>query len=145
MLEQHIVDDNINAHIKLLTIMKKQIEKRFQKYMKELMADATQVNRKVLFVDNIYDKTGELTKVIIEFDDDDDSLTMNVARYKKTLELLGVSSIEDKTVEITVFDNVVGEEIYTPGSPYGNTMVSTVDTVSYITDIVKGGTTTDEE
>ena len=116
--------------------MKKQIEKRFQKYMKELMADATQVNRKVLFVDNIYDKSGELTKVIIEFDDDDDSLIMNVARYKKTLELLGVPSIEDKTVEITIFDGIVGEEIYTPGSPYGNTMVSTVDSVSYITDII---------
>lgn len=125
--------------------MKKQIEKRFQKYMKELLPNATQVNRKVLFVDNIYDKAGELTKVIIEFDDDDDSLSMNVARYKKTLELLGVSTIEDRTVEITIFDGIVGEEIYTPGSPYGNTMVSTVDTVSYITDIVKDGTTADEE
>lgn len=119
--------------------MNAKIQKRLQKFMStELMNNVEVITTKVEILDFIR-KNGEIIKVSLTFDkevaEDVDTLTMGFDKYSTLLSIIGVKDIdiENKEVELAVFHDAIGEEIYTPAS--GGTMISTVDNVVYIVDI----------
>lgn len=129
--------------VKRKTEMKKQIEIKLQTIMSANWEDRVISQKKVLFVEKMYNNKEELVSRAVVFDEKDDEgnfVTMNYnnARYRKMIDMLGVDSLDGITVEVCHFDGVMGNPVYTPGSQY-NICASfdDADSVQYIVDIVE--------
>lgn len=123
--------------------MKKQIEVKLQTIMQESWNDRVISQKKVLFVEDMYDNDEKLVSRVVVFDekdDDGDFVTMhyNNARYRKMINMLGVDTLDGCTVEVCRFNDIADKPIYTPGSQYKvKSEFDDADFVQYIVDIVE--------
>ena len=123
--------------------MKKQIESKLQTIMEESWNDRVISQKKVLFVEDMYDNEEKLISRTVVFDEKDDKgdfvvMRYNNARYRKMMNMLGVDCLDGCTVEVCRFDGVTGKPVYTPGSQYNfESKFDDADFVQYIVDIVE--------
>lgn len=122
--------------------MKKQIEIKLQAIMNESWNDRIVSQKKVLFVEDMYDNEEKLVSRMVVFDERDDDgdfvkMHYNNARYRKMMNMLGVDCLDGLTVEVCRFDNIADKPVYTPGSQYNvESEFDDADFVQYIVDIV---------
>ena len=117
MLEQHIVTDNINAHIKLFTLMKtNEMLETLADVMSNFAEKQEIVTKTVTRIGKVFDSKGELEKVRLYFDKDnsDDKWETSLANIKAQLCLVGANldTLKGKEIEIATYTDMIGEDIW---------------------------------